>query len=57
VAVHGADVVVAAVPGADLFQLAQVRLGRRIVLGRELEVAVDSVSEILAPGKPDRVGA
>jgi hypothetical protein len=37
VAVHDADVV------RPLFQLAEVSLRRRIVLGRQLKVSVDSV--------------
>ncbi|BAS97221.1 Os06g0274875, partial [Oryza sativa Japonica Group] len=57
VAVHGADVVVAAVQGADVLELAQVGLGDRAVLGRHLVVAVDPVPEVGAPGESDCVGS
>jgi hypothetical protein len=57
VAVHGADVVVTAVQGADFLELAEVGLGCWVGLGRHLEVAVDPVPEVLTPRESNSVGS
>lgn len=57
VAVHGADVVVATIQGADLLELAEVGRRRRVVLGCHLEVAVYPVPEVRAPGESNCVGS